>query len=206
MVLDAEDLRELKRRIARVEDLVRLLGEKHGVDRAGASLRCSHGMAIRIEPLGGHVVPQPHVEFVSPTTIEERKSIRGMAHEALTAREREVARALRDGQPRAERNLAGLHHRDQPTGTIARTGWDSAPRGYAGRSPLLDGTAVQRTGPRLRRIGRSHRHRDPAQCVGPLFPGKLCRSHRPRRDRWSSRHRRAACDMGLSTAHARANL
>jgi DNA-binding CsgD family transcriptional regulator len=102
LVLDAADLAELKRRIARVEEFVRLLGDKHGVDRAGRSLRCNHGMAIRIEPLSGHVLPQPHVEFVSEKTVEERKSIRGVAHEALTARERQVARALRDGQPRAE--------------------------------------------------------------------------------------------------------
>lgn len=102
MVLDDEDMKELKRRIARVEEFVRLLGDKHGPDRSGAPLRCNHGMAIRIEPLAGHVLPQPHVEFVSNNTVEERKSVRGVAHEALTARERQVARALRDGQPRAE--------------------------------------------------------------------------------------------------------
>jgi DNA-binding CsgD family transcriptional regulator len=102
MVLDEGDLRELKRRIARVEEFVRLLGDKHGSDRGGASMRCNHGLAIRIEPLAGHVLPQPHVEFVSPTTVAERRSIRGVAHEALTARERQIARALRDGQPRAE--------------------------------------------------------------------------------------------------------
>ena len=102
MALDDADLRELKRRIARVEEFVRLLGDKHGSDRGGASMRCNHGMAIRIEPLAGHVLPQPHVEFVSPTTVAERRSIRGVAHEALTARERQIARALRDGQPRAE--------------------------------------------------------------------------------------------------------
>jgi DNA-binding CsgD family transcriptional regulator/DNA-binding transcriptional ArsR family regulator len=102
MTLDADDLTELKRRIARVEEFVRLLGDKHGSDRGGASMRCNHGLAIRIEPLAGHVLPQPHVEFVSPTTVAERRSIRGVAHEALTARERQIARALRDGQPRAE--------------------------------------------------------------------------------------------------------
>lgn len=102
MALDEEDLTELKRRIARVEEFVRLLGDKHAADRSGASLRCNHGMAIRIEPLADHVLPQPHVEFVSARTVEERRSIRGVAHEALTARERQVARALRDGQARAE--------------------------------------------------------------------------------------------------------
>lgn len=102
MALDEADLTELKRRIARVEEFVRLLGDKHGSDRSGAVLRSNHGMAIRIEPLAGHVLPQPHVEFVSERTVEERLSVRGVAHERLTARERQVARALRDGQARAE--------------------------------------------------------------------------------------------------------
>ena len=102
LALDEDDLRELKRRIARVEEFARLLGDKLGPDRSSAPLRCNHAMAIRIEPLAGHVLPQPHVEFVSPTTVAERRSIRGVAHEALTPRERQVARALRDGQARAE--------------------------------------------------------------------------------------------------------
>lgn len=102
LVLDDEDLAELKRRIARVEEFVRLLGDKHDGGATGTSPRCNHGMAIRIEPLGGHVLPQPHVEFVSERTIEERRTVRGVAHEALTARERQVARALRDGQSRAD--------------------------------------------------------------------------------------------------------
>ena len=102
MSLDEAELTELKRRIARVEEFVRLLGDKHGAERSGGALRCSHGIAIRIEPLGGHVLPQPHVEFVSARTVEERRSVRGVAHEALTTRERQVARALRDGQARAE--------------------------------------------------------------------------------------------------------
>ena len=102
LVLDEDDLAELKRRVARVEEFVRLLGNRQGVDRTGASLRCNHAMAIRIEPLAGHVLPQPHVEFVSARTVAERRSIRGVAHDALTARERQVARALRDGQARAE--------------------------------------------------------------------------------------------------------
>ena len=102
MTLDAEDLTELKRRIARVEEFVRLLGDKHGGESAPPSQRCNHGMVIRIEPLGEHVLPQPHVEFVSTNTIRERGTIRGVAHDSLTARERQVARALRDGHPRAE--------------------------------------------------------------------------------------------------------
>ena len=102
MTLDAEDLTELKRRIARVEEFVRLLGDKHAGESAPLPQRCNHGMVIRIEPLGEHVLPQPHVEFVSTNTIRERGTIRGVAHDSLTARERQVARALRDGHPRAE--------------------------------------------------------------------------------------------------------
>ena len=102
MTLDAEDLTELKRRVARVEEFVRLLGDKHAGEHASLPQRCNHGMVIRIEPLGAHVLPQPHVEFVSTNTVKERGSIRGVAHERLTARERQVARALRDGQSRAE--------------------------------------------------------------------------------------------------------
>jgi DNA-binding CsgD family transcriptional regulator len=114
IVLDQADLTELKRRIARVEEFVRLLGDKHGNeqrekhgsthgdDHGSTTPFANHGIAIRIEPLAGHVLPQPHVEFVSARTVEERASIRGVAHEALTSRERQVARALRDGQARAE--------------------------------------------------------------------------------------------------------
>jgi DNA-binding CsgD family transcriptional regulator/DNA-binding MarR family transcriptional regulator len=102
MTLDADDLTELKRRIARVEEFVRLLGDKHAGESAPHLQRCNHGMVIRIEPLGEHVLPQPHVEFVSTNTVKERGTIRGVAHDSLTARERQVARALRDGQSRAE--------------------------------------------------------------------------------------------------------
>jgi DNA-binding CsgD family transcriptional regulator/predicted transcriptional regulator len=102
LTLDAEDLTELKRRIARVEEFVRLLGDKHAGKRASGPARCNHGLVIRIEPLAEHVLPQPHVEFVSTTTVRERGSIPGVAHESLTARERQVAQALRDGNSRAE--------------------------------------------------------------------------------------------------------
>lgn len=102
MVLDESDLAELKRRIARVEEFVRLLGDKHGAGPSGKAPRCNHGMLIRIEPLTGHVLPQPHVEFVSTNTVRERTSVRGVSHEKLTAREKQVARALRDGQSRTE--------------------------------------------------------------------------------------------------------
>ncbi len=102
MVLDESDLAELKRRIARVEEFVRLLGDKHGAGPSGKAPRCNHGMLIRIEPLAGHVLPQPHVEFVSANTVRERTFVRGVSHEKLTAREKQIARALRDGQSRAE--------------------------------------------------------------------------------------------------------
>jgi DNA-binding MarR family transcriptional regulator len=102
MTLDADDLTELKRRIARVEEFVRLLGDKHAGGNAPLLQRSNHGLVIRIEPLGEHVLPQPHVEFVSTNTVKERGTIRGVAHDSLTARERQVARALRDGQSRAE--------------------------------------------------------------------------------------------------------
>lgn len=102
LVLDQSDLRELKRRIARVEEFVRLLGDKQASEPGEKAPRCNHGMVIRIEPLAGHVLPQPHVEFVSTNTVAERAEVRGVAHQKLTARERQVARALRDGQPRAE--------------------------------------------------------------------------------------------------------
>ncbi|MCE2880950.1 MAG: helix-turn-helix transcriptional regulator [Planctomycetaceae bacterium] len=102
LTLDAEDLTELKRRIARVEEFVRLLGDKHAGKRVAGPVRCNHGLVIRIEPLVEHVLPQPHVEFVSTTTVRERGTIRGVAHQSLTARERQVAQALRDGNSRAQ--------------------------------------------------------------------------------------------------------
>ena len=98
--LDPEDLDELKRRIARVEEFIRLLNDKQG--RSGAIRRCNHAIAIRVEPLGGNVLPQPHVELLSRRSAVERRTMRGLAHGALTPRETEVARGLRDGQSRAE--------------------------------------------------------------------------------------------------------
>jgi DNA-binding CsgD family transcriptional regulator len=100
VALDANDLMELKRRIARVEEFIRLLGQKRSA--SGPVERCNHAIAIRIEPLGGHVLPQPGIEILSARASEERQRERGLAMQPLTARERQVGRALRDGQTRAE--------------------------------------------------------------------------------------------------------
>lgn len=102
MALDTGDLRELKRRIARVEEFVRLLGDKQAARAGSPPARCNHGMMIRIEPLDGPMLPQPHVEFVSTSVVRERGTDPGVAHHGLTPRERQVARALRDGQSRVE--------------------------------------------------------------------------------------------------------
>jgi len=100
MSLDAADLEELKRRIARVEEFIRLLNDKQG--RAGTISRCNHAIAIRIEPLGGNVLPQPHVELISPQSMRDRAATRGLGLRPLTPREREIARGLRAGQSRGE--------------------------------------------------------------------------------------------------------
>lgn len=102
MALDREDLQELKRRIARVEEFVRLLGDKQSAQAGALPAQCNHGMMIRIEPLDEPVLPQPHVEFVSTSVVRERGVDPAIKHQSLTARERQVARALRDGHSRAE--------------------------------------------------------------------------------------------------------
>ena len=112
MALDREDLHELKRRVARVEEFVRLLGDKRSTRAGSPPTQCNHGMMIRIEPLDAPVLPQPHVEFISTVVVSERGIDPAISHQALTARERQVARALRDGHSRSEvgRRLAISEH------------------------------------------------------------------------------------------------
>lgn len=99
LFLAADDLEELRRRIARVEEFVRLLN-----DRQSASTgihRCNHAMAIRISPLGGSVMPQPHVKLLNRTVAEAPRRPAAAPSHRLSRREREAVLALRDGKSRA---------------------------------------------------------------------------------------------------------
>jgi DNA-binding CsgD family transcriptional regulator/DNA-binding MarR family transcriptional regulator len=97
-----EDLAELKRRIARVEEFVRLLGDRHLGETGTEIPPCNHGMVIRVEPIRTGVLPQPHVEFISRNSLDDRAKTRGLKPAQLTQREQQVARGLRDGKSRGE--------------------------------------------------------------------------------------------------------
>lgn len=99
LLLDASDLRELKQRIARVEEFIRLLNDKQSA--AGDMSGCNHAISIRVAPLRGRVMPQPHVEVVSHDIDADRRSARVAPPHALSRREREAVLALRDGHTRA---------------------------------------------------------------------------------------------------------
>lgn len=94
-----DDLDELRRRIARVEEFVRLLNDRQSA--SSSTHRCNHAMAIRISPLGGNVMPQPHVKLLNRTVADApRRPADAPAHR-LSRREREAVLALRDGSSRA---------------------------------------------------------------------------------------------------------
>ena len=68
MFLEAADIEELRRRIARVEEFVSLLNDRQSESMTVQS--CNHVMAIRVSPLGGAVMPQPHVRLVGRKIAE----------------------------------------------------------------------------------------------------------------------------------------
>jgi DNA-binding CsgD family transcriptional regulator len=99
LYLEASDLEELKRRIARVEEFVKLLNDRQSASTSTS--RCNHAMAIRISPLGGNVMPQPHVKLVSRNVAEAPRRTAASPAQRLSRREREAVLALRDGKSRA---------------------------------------------------------------------------------------------------------
>jgi len=104
LALDADDLVELKRRIAQVETFIALLRDRATAasdSTASPLLWCNHAISIRIEPLATPLLPQPVLELVSRATTRERAVEPGLRPKHLSAREREVARALRQGASRA---------------------------------------------------------------------------------------------------------
>jgi DNA-binding CsgD family transcriptional regulator len=101
LVLDPDDLVELKRRIARVEEFIDLLRDKVVESEPTKAPRCNHAISIRIEPLAEHVLPQPAIELISKSVVRERQRTPGLVTKRLSDREREVAQALRQGASRA---------------------------------------------------------------------------------------------------------
>ena len=97
--LDEADLLELKARIARVEEFIRLLNDKQSADARTSN--CNHAVAIRVAPLRGDVMPQPHVELVSREIHAARRAASVTPGAKLSRREREALLALRDGKTRA---------------------------------------------------------------------------------------------------------
>jgi DNA-binding CsgD family transcriptional regulator len=99
MFLEAADIEELRRRIARVEEFVSLLNDRQSESMTVQS--CNHVMAIRVSPLGGSVMPQPHVKLVSRNIAEAPRRAVSAPSTRLSRREREAVLALRDGETRA---------------------------------------------------------------------------------------------------------
>jgi len=102
VALTAEDLLELQRRIARVEEFMNALRERRGSDGGLELVRCNHAVSIRIAPLGGHVLPQPAIMITTRTPQDARRQIERAPRMPLSARERSVAIELRSGASRAE--------------------------------------------------------------------------------------------------------
>jgi DNA-binding CsgD family transcriptional regulator len=99
LFLEPADLEELIRRIRRVEEFVKLLNDRQS--ESTSTSRCNHAMAIRISPLGGNVMPQPHVKLLNRTVAEATRRPAAAPSHLLSRREREAVRALRDGKSRA---------------------------------------------------------------------------------------------------------
>lgn len=99
LFLEPADLEELKRRIGRVEEFVKLLNDRQSASTSVP--RCNHAMAIRVSPLGGNVMPQPHVKLLNRTVAEATPSPAAAPSHRLSRREREAVHALRDGKSRA---------------------------------------------------------------------------------------------------------
>ena len=99
LFLEPADLEELIRRIRRVEEFVKLLNDRQS--ESTSTSRCNHAMAIRISPLGGNVMPQPHVKLLNRTVAEATRRPAAAPSHLLSRREREAVLALRDGKSRA---------------------------------------------------------------------------------------------------------
>lgn len=99
LFLEDSDLQELRQRIARVEEFIKLLNDRQS---SGTSTpRCNYATLIRVAPLGVRVMPQPHLKLLSRNVAEARRGT-GAAHSRqLSRREREAVLALRDGRSRA---------------------------------------------------------------------------------------------------------
>ena len=99
LFLEPSDLQELKQRILRVEEFIKLLNDRQSSGRSTS--RCNYAALLRVAPLGGHVMPQPHVKLVSRSVAEARVGASPARSGRLSRREREAVLALRDGRSRA---------------------------------------------------------------------------------------------------------
>lgn len=99
LFLEPSDLQELKQRILRVEEFIKLLNDRQSVG-SGTS-RCNYAALFRVAPLGGHVMPQPHLKLVSRNVADARAGASPARSGRLSRREREAVLALRDGTSRA---------------------------------------------------------------------------------------------------------
>ena len=102
VALTSEDLLELQRRMARVEEFLSTLSERRGSDGGLELARCNHAVSIRVAPLGGHVLPQPAIEITTRTPRDGNRKAERARRAPLSARERSVAIELRSGASRAE--------------------------------------------------------------------------------------------------------
>lgn len=99
LFLEPSDLQELKQRILRVEEFIKLLNDRQAA--SASTSRCNYATLLRVAPLGGKVMPQPHLKLVSRTVAEARRGASATQSPRLSRREREAVLALRDGRTRA---------------------------------------------------------------------------------------------------------
>lgn len=102
VALTSEDLLELQRRMARVEEFLSALSGRRAPDGGLELARCNHAVSIRVAPLGGHVLPQPAIEITTRTPRDGNRKAERARRAPLSARERSVAIELRSGASRAE--------------------------------------------------------------------------------------------------------
>lgn len=104
---EVDDLRELSRRIAAVQEFADSVGNRRSLDHTAAdgSIRppyANHAISIRVEPLEGPVLSLPTIEICREDSKRGRQPTRSPAAGALSARERHVVDALANGSTQLE--------------------------------------------------------------------------------------------------------
>lgn len=105
--LEAEDLRELSRRLQAVDEFINMISARHAASRHVSdgktrALHCNHAISIRVEPLRGPVMLQPEISLMSREKAARQMLLPQQAsrRSQLSPRESDVARAMATGLAR----------------------------------------------------------------------------------------------------------